>query len=46
MNGTHLMVIGLAAATVLDLHAGAGSLLLVMASAARLLARGSRDTRI
>jgi hypothetical protein len=35
MNGTHLMVIGLTAAALLDLHAGAGSLFLVMASAAQ-----------
>src|SRR5206468_11387589 len=35
MNQTHLMVIGLTAAALLDLHAGAGSLFLFMASAAQ-----------
>jgi hypothetical protein len=35
MNGTHLMVIGLTAAALLDLHATSGSLFLVMASAAQ-----------
>src|SRR5437764_14173496 len=35
MNGTHLMVIGLTAAALLDLHLGAGSLFLVLASAAQ-----------
>src|SRR5207249_5529910 len=35
MNGTHLMLIGLGAAALLDLHADAGSLFLVMASAAQ-----------
>jgi pimeloyl-ACP methyl ester carboxylesterase len=35
MNGTHLMVISLTAAALLDLHVGAGSLFLVMASAAQ-----------
>src|SRR5438093_7380508 len=35
MNGTHLMVIGLTAAALLDLHLGAGSLFLFMASAAQ-----------
>ena len=34
MNGTHLMVIGLTAAALLDLHAGAGSSLLVMMATA------------
>src|SRR5229473_3026694 len=35
MNATHLMLIGLTAAALLGLHAGAGSLFLVMASAAQ-----------
>ena len=35
MNQTHLMVIGLTAAALLDLHLGAGSLFLVLASAAQ-----------
>ncbi|TMB72963.1 MAG: alpha/beta hydrolase, partial [Deltaproteobacteria bacterium] len=35
MNQTHLMVIGLTAAALLDLHLGAGSLFLFMASAAQ-----------
>jgi hypothetical protein len=35
MNGTHLMVVGLTVAALLDLHAGAGSLFLFMASAAQ-----------
>ena len=34
MNGMHLIVIGLIAVVLLRLHAGAGSLFLVMASAA------------
>src|SRR2546427_4810403 len=37
MNQTHLMVIGLTAAALLDLHLGAGSLFLFMASAAQTL---------
>ena len=40
MNGTHLMVIALGAAALLDLHAGTGSLLLVMASAAQIPSLG------
>src|SRR4029077_7912855 len=41
MNGTHLMVIALGAAALLDLHAGTGSLLLVMmASAAQTPSAG------
>jgi pimeloyl-ACP methyl ester carboxylesterase len=35
MNGLHLMVIGLTAAALMDLHLGAGSFFLVMASAAQ-----------
>jgi pimeloyl-ACP methyl ester carboxylesterase len=40
MNGTHLMLIALGAAALLDLHAGTGSLLLVMASAAQFPSSG------
>jgi hypothetical protein len=35
MNGTHVILIGLTAAALLGLHAGAGALFLVMASAAQ-----------
>ena len=45
MNGTHLMVIGLAAAALLGLSAGEGSLFLMMASAAQAFRRQLRRIR-